>query len=82
MAWPKVVAIHWRKQQKVTVVVDDASAHPPPESLALQDRKDEPVIVIVPSIVDEMAPPVVAERPLKMPSITVPEPQVNERWSL
>jgi hypothetical protein len=65
------VAKQSRKQEKEIAVVDDRNSHAPPESVATQERNDEPVIVIVPAESKKMAPPcATAERLTKMQSTT------------
>jgi hypothetical protein len=68
-----------RKHEKVTDVFDEPSSHAPPESLAVQDRKDEPVTAIVPVELNKIAPPFASpERSTKMQSTTDTQSAVEE----
>jgi hypothetical protein len=65
MAWPNTVAEQLRKQHWATAVAEEPSSQAPPESLALQERKDEALIAISPVELNQIAPPFVAETPSK-----------------
>jgi hypothetical protein len=68
-----------RKQEKETEVVDELSQHAPPEFVDVQERNDEPVIVIVPAELNKMALPFATlERPTKMQSTTDKQSAVEE----
>jgi hypothetical protein len=49
IAAPSVLAEQFRKQQKETAVLVEFNSQAPPETPAVQKRKDEPVIVTLPA---------------------------------